>query len=89
MVTGNTFQLIKHARKVVTINSTAGLEAKIAGVETVFLGRSFYQQFNETRIKAYVLRYLCSFDYFDYHSGLSAEQWDDLMSRLAPAPKGA
>lgn len=51
--------------KVVTINSTVGLEALILDKEVEVLGRAVYSHFDHERLKAYVCRYLINIDYFD------------------------
>lgn len=65
-IVGNaTKELIQNASKVVTINSTVGLEALILDKEVEVLGRAVYSHFNHERLKAYVCRYLINIDYFD------------------------
>ncbi len=60
----STFLLITNCQGVVTINSTVGLEAMILGKPVTFLGRTFYQSFTPERMKAYLMRYLITIDYF-------------------------
>lgn len=60
----NTFKLINNAIKVITINSTVALEAKIIGKEVKILGRSYYKFFNRNRIKNYIMGYLVDMDFF-------------------------
>lgn len=65
-IVGNaTKELIQNASKVVTINSTVGLEALILDKEVEVLGRAVYSHFDHERLKAYVCRYLINIDYFD------------------------
>lgn len=54
----NTVRLIKKSCKVVTINSTVGLEAMLYGKPLEILGRSFYQQMNKENMKKYIHHYL-------------------------------
>lgn len=66
VLAGNdTRELIQKASKVITINSTVGLEALIYGKEVEVLGRAIYAQFDHQRLKAYICRYLINTDYFD------------------------
>ena len=54
----NTVRLIKKSCKVVTINSTVGLEAMLYDKPLEILGRSFYQQMNNESMKKYIHHYL-------------------------------
>ncbi|MRT54974.1 hypothetical protein GJV11_02465 [Enterobacteriaceae bacterium RIT693] len=54
----NTVQLIKRSSKVLTINSTVGLEAMLYDKPLEILGRSFYQQMNKENMKKYIHHYL-------------------------------
>jgi capsular polysaccharide export protein len=56
-------ELIKNALLVICINSTAGLDAKIIGKETEFLGRSFYSFMTEELMRNYILGYLLAAEY--------------------------
>ncbi len=60
----NTFKLIGNAKRVVTVNSTVGLEAKIVGTPVTFLGNSMYEGFDDKRLVAYLMRYLVPIEYF-------------------------
>lgn len=60
----NTFELIKFSKKVVTINSTVGLEAKILDKDVEFLGKSFYKYLDGKFLRNYILGYLTDADYF-------------------------
>jgi capsular polysaccharide export protein len=64
IVATSTMELILHAHEVVTINSTVGLEAMIAGKQVTFLGRSFFPALTGERLKQYLLRYLIHVDYY-------------------------
>jgi len=79
-VNQNTFQLISNAVEVITINSTAGLEAKILGKPTRFLGRSFYQKMDERHLRNYILSYLANVDCFD-ETPISIEEAENILSR--------
>ena len=60
----NTMKLITSSEAVVTINSTVGLEAKIAGKKVHTLGRAYYATFDDTALARYVQDYLVPVDYF-------------------------
>lgn len=63
-VNNNTFQLINHAKEIITINSTVGLESQILGKPVTFLGRSFYAKLNEHHLANYINSYLIDIDPF-------------------------
>lgn len=54
----NTLDLIKASSRVITINSTVGLEAKLYHKPVEVLGRAFYQNFSHEQLKKYLHRYL-------------------------------
>lgn len=60
----NTMKLIQNAKAVVTINSTVGLEAKIAGKTVHTLGKAIYANFDDMALAKYVQDYLINMDYF-------------------------
>lgn len=60
----NTFFLIKHANKIITINSTVGLEAMIMKKRVEVLGHAFYEKFSQDDLKKYILGYLVNIDFF-------------------------
>lgn len=62
----NTMKLIINAQKIITINSTVGLEALIAMKKAHVLGRAVYKGFNETDLAKYILGYLIDINYFAY-----------------------
>jgi len=57
-------EILKYSDRVITINSTVGLEALIVGKKVEFLGRTFYKYLTEERLKKYIMSYLIDFDYF-------------------------
>jgi len=61
----NIFELMQNAKIVVTINSTAGLEAKILGCDVKVLSKAIYQDFDETRLRKYIMKHLIDIDYFE------------------------
>jgi len=64
IVESNAFDLIRSAELVVTINSSAGLEALILEKEVIFLGKTFYFSFNKSRLRKYLMNYLLDVDFF-------------------------
>lgn len=80
-INDNTFKLIKYAEKVVTINSTVGLEAKICGKDVEVLGKAFYKDFTEDDLKRYILGYLIDIDYFSYKE-ISKDAINELEKRM-------
>ncbi|WP_025098435.1 capsular biosynthesis protein [Burkholderia sp. A1] len=60
-----TIDLIRHATRVVTINSTVGLEAMLYDKPVVTLGRCLYRAFDRARLLKYVHGFLIDgIDYF-------------------------
>ncbi len=62
-VDGNTFQLMQYSSRVVTINSTAGMEAMLLGKPVTVLGRAMYEKFTIEDLACYI-NYLIDADYF-------------------------
>jgi len=60
----NTYQLIQKSSKVITINSTVGLEAMIFNKPVEFYGRSIFEKFNKRRLSAYIHNHLINIDFF-------------------------
>lgn len=77
----NTFELIKFSQKVVTINSTVGLESKILNKDVEFLGRSFYKHLDEKYLKNYILGYLIEADYFG-NKPIAIESTKKIIERI-------
>jgi capsular polysaccharide export protein len=80
-VKNNTIELIKNAEKVVTINSTVGLQAKIAGKKVTCLGNAFYQDFDERKLAAYTQSYLIDADFWD-EGKISLESAEKILNRV-------
>ncbi|WP_251978012.1 capsular polysaccharide export protein, LipB/KpsS family [Salinicola avicenniae] len=80
IVNENTFQLLDKAAEVVTINSTVGLEARLLDKPVTFLGNTFYAQFSESRLAAYIDHYLVNEDYFQ-DTPFSEANFAKLMER--------
>ncbi|MGC8401430.1 hypothetical protein ACP3P6_15660 [Enterobacter mori] len=64
IVSNNTIALIKNAKRIYTVNSTVGLEALIFEKELTVLGRAIYSNFDKTRLRLYIHRYLMDLNYF-------------------------
>jgi capsular polysaccharide export protein len=65
IVENSTTDLLRGAQKVVTINSTVGLEALLYGKPVVCLGRALYAAFDEARLLKYIHQFLIAdIDYF-------------------------
>lgn len=77
----NTFKLINNSIKVITINSTVALEAKIIGKNVDILGRSYYKFFNKNRIKNYIMGYLINMDFFQ-KKAFKKDQIEMLLKRV-------
>lgn len=77
----NIFRLMERAETVITINSTAGLEAMILGKDVQCLGRSFYRDFDEKRLRRYVMNYLIDIDYFDDSATVVQEMAQAILNR--------
>lgn len=61
----NTTSLIKSCRKIITINSTVGLEGLLYKKEVIALGKNFYISFDHERLLKYIHGYLVDdVDYF-------------------------
>ncbi len=85
LVGGDTIAWIRGAREVVTINSTAGLEAMLLGKKVRFLGRTFYHDLAAPgRMASYVTSYLLDLDYFGDRQ-LTAAEAGSLLERLPAA----
>lgn len=63
-------ELLENAKKVITINSTVGLEAILYDKDVEFLGKSVYKYFlhNKELLSSYIFGYLVSIDYFSNDS---------------------
>lgn len=60
----NSFELVKYADSILTINSSIGLEAKILGKTPTIYGRSFYSMINESNLPNYICKYLIDLNFF-------------------------
>lgn len=80
-VNENTFLLMKLSEMVVTINSSAGLEAKLMGKEVKVLGRATYDYMDFEQIDKYVNSYLIPIEYFS-NSDISSFCVNRILSKL-------
>lgn len=56
-------ELLDKCSKIITINSTVGLEARIKHKEVIFLGTSLYAKLDDEGLAKYLSRYLFPIDY--------------------------
>ncbi|WP_422925753.1 capsular biosynthesis protein [Singulisphaera sp. PoT] len=65
LTNANTTKLIRGSARVITINSTVGLEALMYGRPLTVLGRALYRDFDQVRVRKYIHGFLVSdVDYF-------------------------
>ncbi|MBZ0183000.1 MAG: hypothetical protein K8F60_11130 [Melioribacteraceae bacterium] len=81
VVNDNSFELIKNAEIVTTINSTIALEAKILGKKVELFGRSFYNSLTKANIPKYILGHLINIDFFSTNV-IDYEIYKDIKSRI-------
>lgn len=77
----DTFELITNAKKIITINSTVGLESLILEKDTYFLGDSFYKYLNKDILKNYINGYLIDVDYFS-KSNITNKNINKILERI-------
>lgn len=65
IVTGNSLEWALGAERVIVINSSIGLEVRLAGGEVKALGQSLYGRWDEDDLRNYLERWLLPIDYFD------------------------
>ena len=63
IVDASVHELIEGSEKVVTINSTVGLESRLKSKEVIFLGRSFYEKSSDQQLAKYLEKYFVAVDY--------------------------
>ncbi len=64
LVNNATKTLIQQARLIIVNNSTVGLQALIEKKEVMVFGNALYKEFDQARLKRYILDYLLTADYF-------------------------
>ena len=61
---GNSFRWVLQAERVIVVNSTIGLEARLAGRPVTTLGRALYSDWTQADLANYIQRWLLPIDYF-------------------------
>lgn len=64
LVNQPTINILRYCVRVVTINSTVGLEAILLHKPVDFLGKTFYESLDDELIQNYITSYLINIDYF-------------------------
>ncbi|BEM86415.1 hypothetical protein SME46J_08850 [Serratia marcescens] len=77
----NTYELIKNAKRVYTINSTVGMESLLFDKNVVFMGRSVYSNMGTAELKKYIHNYLVDIDFFDENFSITPNLIDSVYSR--------
>lgn len=80
LVSNNTFDLIAHSKKVLTVNSSVGLEALIQGKEVQFLGKSIYHKLSPSQLAAYITDHLINIDYFEKDIPVPSSEFQRALS---------
>ena len=81
-VDDNTFKLIKFSSRVVTINSTVGMEAMLLDKPVTVLGRAMYEKFSKADLMYYLQEYLIEVDFFD-NVPISKNQFNAIIQRIS------
>lgn len=84
LVGGNTFSFLQHCGRVVTINSTVGLEALLLRKPVQIIGRALYDGFDDLDIAIYLQQYLIDIDCFSSEP-ITAEQFKIIFERISLA----
>jgi capsular polysaccharide export protein len=82
IVSANTAELIERADRVITINSTVGLEALLLGKPTTLLGKAFYAGLTGKQLDRYVDSFLVNIDFFS-SDVINPEESLRILSRAA------
>ncbi len=64
IVNNDLFQLLQCCRRIITLNSTAGLEAMLVGKPVEILSDAHYANFSEADLAFYIQRFLLDIDFF-------------------------
>jgi capsular polysaccharide export protein len=83
LVNGDFFQLLVHCHHLITLNSTAGMEAMLLGKPLDILGMAHYDKFSEADLAFYIQRFLLDIDCFD-HDFLTTTQVETILERSSP-----
>ncbi len=81
LVDGNTFSLMQHCSRVITLNSTVGLEAMLLDKPVEIFGRSHYAGFNEVDLAIYIMDFLLDIDFFS-NAPISESQLESILTRV-------
>ena len=82
LVNGNTFNYLKHCSRVVTLNSTVGLEAFLLNKPVEIVGRAHYAGADELDLAIYIQKYLLDIDFFA-EEPITEGQIKKIMDRLS------
>jgi capsular polysaccharide export protein len=82
LINGPTINIIKYCDKVITINSTVGLEAMIVGKPVEFIGNTIYKKITTDLLPNYIMSYLIDVDYYGFKSISTAQLKSILDKRL-------
>lgn len=77
-----TLYILKYCEKVITINSTVGLEALIVGKPVEFIGNTIYNKMPTELLPNYIMSYLIDIDFFGSKSIASSQLKEILEKRL-------
>ncbi len=80
LVGGNVFSFLQHCNRVVTLNSTVGLEAMLLGKLVQVLGRAHYDGLDELDMAIYIQNYLLDIDCFT-DENITESQLDKILER--------
>lgn len=81
LVGGNTFSFLQHCERVVTINSTVGLEALLLGKPVQVVGRALYDGFDELDMAIYLQKFLLDVDCFSSEA-ITDGQFEKILERI-------
>ncbi|MCF8411792.1 MAG: hypothetical protein K9G44_00145 [Melioribacteraceae bacterium] len=79
-VGGNTLAFIKNSEKVVTINSTVGLQSLILQKDFETLSRAYYSDFSQEHLAKYIQSYLLNIDFWATEK-IELSEVSELISR--------
>lgn len=82
IINENSFKLIKYAKKVITINSTIGLESMIMKKEIEVLGKAYYKNFNDDELSRYISGYLIDVDFFS-KDDITKNEMREILGRIS------
>jgi len=80
LVNGNTFTFLQCCSRVITLNSTVGLEAMLLGKPVEIVGRALYAGFDELDIANYLQNWLLDIDFFS-DTPITERQLEKIIER--------